>query len=143
MRHMTLAMGAFVGMASLVTAGGQTRDEFSLTVKLKTRYDPKLTACTLVRTGEPFVVVFTNGERTTLISGKLERPKNQVVALQLDVEQGDRDRWILDRLVYELKPGVTAEHPVIVETCNHPGDYEREISLTRGNCPSLSDVFSP
>jgi hypothetical protein len=140
---MTLAMGALVGIASLVTAGGQARDEFSLTVKLKAHYDPKLTACTLVRTGEPFVVVFTNGGRTTLISGKLERPKNQVFALQLDVEQGNRDRWIVDRLVYELKPGATVEHPVIVETCNHPGDYGREISLTRGNCPSLDDVLSP
>jgi hypothetical protein len=83
-RALIRTMGVLVATSSLVAAPAQSKGGFSLTIELKAPYDPPLTVCTLVRTDEPFYVVLTNGKTNTILSGKLQKAKQQVFALQLD-----------------------------------------------------------
>jgi len=136
-------MGVLVATSSLVAAPAQSKEEFSLAIKLKAPYDPRLSVCTLVRTDEPFYVVLTNGKTNTAFSGKLQKAKQQVFPLQLDVLQGNNHGWIHDNGIYELKLDAAVARPIIVETQNHPTDYEREITLSHDGCRSLNDGLSP
>jgi len=137
------AVGVLVATASLLAAPVHSKEEFSLSVALKAEYDPKLTVCTLVRTDKPFYVVLTNGRTNTILSGKLQEPKQQVFTLELAVSQGNTQHgWIYDNGVYEPKLGVAVGRPIIVRTQNHPTNYEREIVVTRDPCPTLDDDVS-
>lgn len=131
------AVGVLFGIACLVAAGGQAKERFYLKIELQAHHGFRLALCTLVRTGEPFALVVTSGGLKAVVSGRLQNPKKQVFPLELDVEQGNNDRSIFERLVYELKLDEAVDRPTIVERCNHPMDYEPEITLTRSSCLSL------
>jgi hypothetical protein len=136
-------MGVLVATSSLVAVPVQSKEEFSLTVELKAPYDPRLSVCTLVRTEKPFYVVLTNGKTNTRFSGKLQKAKQQVFPLQLDVSQGNNHGWISDNGIYELKLDAAVARPIIVERENHPTHYERQITLSHDGCRSLEDGLSP
>jgi hypothetical protein len=136
-------MGVLVATSSLVAAPVQSKEEFSLTIELKAPYDPRFSVCTLVRTDKPFYVVLTNGKINTSFSGKLQKAKQQVFPLELDVSQGNNHGWISDNGVYELKLDAAVARPVIVERQNHPTNYKREITLSHDGCRSLDDGLSP
>lgn len=131
-------MGVLIASAVLIAASDHSREEFRLAIVLKAQYNPALTVCTLVRTDEPFSVVLASGNTNTILSGKLEKAKQDIFALQLDVSQGsDEHGWISDSGVYKLKLDAAVGRPIIIERQNHPTKYEREIVLTKGICPSL------
>ena len=136
MRQLTLMACLLVGIATVGFAGAHTTRAYSLTIKLTGNRDPMFTVCTLVRTDEHFEVALTNGKTQTVLSGKLQRAKNEGIPLELEVAQGRGDRWDFDRLGYELKLG-GAERPVVVYTRNHPGVEEPEITLADVGCPTL------
>jgi len=140
-RALIRTVGVLVAASSLVAA--PPKEGLSLAIELKAPYDPPLSMCTLVRTDEPFYVVLTNGKTSTIFSGKLERAKQQIYPLQLDVSQGNDHGWISDNDVYELKLDAAVTRPIIVERQNHPTHYERKITLSQHICPSLSDGLSP
>jgi len=137
-------MGVLLATSSLVGAPGQSKDEFSIAIELKSPYGPRLSVCTLVRTDEPFYVVLTNGKTNTIFSGKLQELKQKVFPLELDVSQSSNNHgWIRDNDVYELKSEAAVARPIIVETKNHPTNYDREITLSRDGCPVLTNDVSP
>src|SRR5579864_4187440 len=88
-RALIRTMGILVATSSLVAAPAELKRDFSLAIELKVPYDLQLSVCTLVRTDEPFYVVLTNGKTNTILSGKLQKVKQQAFPLQLDVSQGN------------------------------------------------------
>lgn len=131
-----------VGITVVGFAGSHTTKARSLTMRLPENYDPLLTVCTLVRTGEPFEVALTNGKTQTILSGKLQPARNEVIPLELEVARGRGERWDFDRLRYELTLGSAVKGPVAVLTRNHPGNEEPALTLADGGCPTLEDSGS-